>query len=152
METSLRKWSTFMDIEELKRIKKASPRTMEKLQEEFLPRCWFICYHLTQDTKTAAPLLVQAWSKTLGRLMQAKKAPNESFLELVAAEIYSESQKDIEPNEDFADCPPPEVSPSFRVFTDQFADMDEKKTYSLSALYLRRSEYGKNGAAHERIV
>lgn len=127
METSLRKWSTFMDIEELKRIKKASPRTMEKLQEEFLPRCWFICYHLTQDTKTAAPLLIQAWSKTLGRLMQAKKAPNESFLELVAAEIYSESQKDIEPNEDFADCPPPEVSPSFRVFTDQFADMDEKK-------------------------
>ncbi len=116
-----------MDIEELKRIKKGNPRMLEKLQKEYLPQSWFLCYHLTKDVETAAPLLISAWSKTLAKLMQAKNAPRENFLELLSTEIFATYRKGVTPNSDFSECTPPKVHASYRIFTDQYAKLDEKK-------------------------
>ncbi|MCD7958958.1 MAG: HlyD family secretion protein [Ruminococcus sp.] len=116
-----------MDTEELKRIKKGNPKQLERLQRDFLHRGWFLCYHLTQDTETAAPLLITAWVKTLNRLAQTKNTPKEGFLELLATEIYYQYHKGVKPDDNFSDCPPPQVHAGYRIFTDAFEKIDEEK-------------------------
>lgn len=46
-----------MDQETFHKLKKGNARAKAALCREHMNRTWFLCYQLTQDTRTAAPLL-----------------------------------------------------------------------------------------------
>lgn len=46
-----------MDQETFHKLKKGNARAKAALCREHMNRTWFLCYQLTRDTRTAAPLL-----------------------------------------------------------------------------------------------
>ena len=116
-----------MDIEQFRQIKRKNEKALEKLMETHIRCAWFLSFHAVQDTATAAPMMMEAWTRVLEKLFAAKEHPKESFKALLAAEILRMLKDPPEADSAFASLEPPAVQPRFRVFTEHLKEIEDVK-------------------------
>lgn len=102
-----------MNQETFLKLKKGNPQAKAVLCREYLNRTWFLCYQLTQDSRTAAPLLLSAWEKTFEEVAGFAETPAGGFRELVTANIFKVFQGGIQPDESFSALTKPQPAERF---------------------------------------
>lgn len=114
-----------MDQETFHKLKKENPRAKAALCQEYLNRTWFLCYQLTQDSRTAAPLLLSAWEKTIEEVSSLSEPPVFGFRELAAANILRIFQGGVQPDEYFSMLTKPEPAERFRFIVEEIQSISE---------------------------
>lgn len=134
-----------MDQETFLKLKRGDARIKTSLCREYLKRTWFLCYHLTQDVRTAAPLLLSAWEKTFDETVYSSEVPSESFREIVMGNIYKVFQGGIYPDEDFSVLSPPVPAEHFQFIVREIQSVsDEHRPVYIMSTY---GGLGKNSIA-----
>ena len=108
-------------------IKKQKVKVMRKLFDRYLKWSWFLCYQITQDVSTAAPLLISAWEKTVQQILQSSSNPNENFKEILFIEILKLSLNDQTPDQQYETLPEPKVSHKYRIFVKQICSIPKRE-------------------------
>lgn len=114
-----------MDQETFHKLKKENLRAKAALCREHMNRAWFLCYQLTQDPRTAAPLLLSAWEKTFEEISGLSETPASSFRELAAANIFKIFQGGIQPDEYFSTLTKPQPAERFRFIVEEIQSVSE---------------------------
>lgn len=107
-----------MEYEFCKKLKKGDEKVFRMLIENELRRAWFVCYHITKDTETAAPLLIAAWNRSLTECLEAEKPPKCSFRELFAENLARSYLRKPESDSDYKGINIPGISSVYRPFLD----------------------------------
>lgn len=108
-----------MNPETFQKLKKENPRAKAALCREYMNRAWFLCYQLTQDPRTAVPLLLSAWEKTFEEVSGLSEPPLSGFRELAAANIFKIYQGGIQPDEYFSTLAKPQPAERFRFIVEE---------------------------------
>lgn len=116
-----------MDYETYSKLKKGNRKAVEALINEHSKRAWFLCYHITQNTCTAAPLFIAAWRKSITQAAQAPSPPKENFSDILFSNILALSRGDLEYDGDYQPLPPPKAAPRYERFVKEFGLVAEQR-------------------------
>lgn len=137
-----------MDYNQYYRLKKGNFKTFCELYPIELRRLWFVCYHITQDVSTAAPLLLSGWKKIVEQIIKSSDAPKESLIALASAEIFQLASQGIDSEEDYEALPIPSISKKYAALIDGIKQLD----YEERCLYLLTAIGGLNAAAISKLT
>ena len=118
-----------MDYDLYYKLKRGNIRAFGSLYILELRRLWFICYHITQDVKKAAPLLLNSWRCAVQKAVTSKAPPKESFSALVSAEILQADFEKLESDADYEQLPIPVVPEEYAAFVKGISQMEYKERY-----------------------
>ncbi len=123
-----------MDYDLYYKLKRGNYKAFRSLYELELKRLWFICYHITQDTTTAAPLLIQSWNESVKFVTEQENQPFENFSQLVSSEIFKRIKEGLRSDESFEGLSAPKLDERFDAFVNTIKNLsfDEKSVYLLS--------------------
>ena len=113
-----------------------------------LRRLWFICYHITQNTSSAAVLLLKSWKAVIQNISKLQTAPKESFGSLVSAEIFKRATKKLETDDDFENIPAPQIADKYQPYVNAIKQMEHSDRY----LYLLTTFGGLNASTVSRLL
>ena len=129
-----------MDYDLHYKLKRGNYKTFRSLYEPDLKRLWFICYHITQNPASGAPLLLKSWKGAIETIVKQETAPRDSFSALVSARILKAVTEKTEPDEDYENIPIPQISEQYAPYVNAIQQMDAKDR----ALYLLTAFGGLN--------
>lgn len=115
-----------MDQETFLKLKKGNHRIKTGLCREYIRRTWFLCFHLTQDVSTAAPLLLSAWEKAFEETTYLQEIPTASFREIISAGIFKVFQGGVQQDEDFSALPPPNPAGQFQFLVQEIQSVPDE--------------------------
>ncbi len=124
-----------MDYESYLKIKKHSNDFLQDLLNTYSKKAWFMCYHLTGEVTSAAPLLINAFKETLNEISYSDTAPKSSFKILLYSNIYKLLLEGVEDDEEFEDLPIPQTDRKFEPFIREF-DLVSKGFKNLYIMHL----------------
>ncbi len=137
-----------MDYDLYYKLKRGNFKAFRGLYNLELRRLWFICYHITQDVTSAAPLLVKSWKAAIETISEQESAPRDSFSALVSAEILKRVTQNIVCDEDFESIPSPQISNQYQVCVKSIKQMEYQDRY----IYLLTALGGLNAANVSKIM
>ncbi len=110
------------------KLMKGNMQAYQQLQKEELNRLWFVCYHITKETATAAPLLQRAWQETMEEVLSQKQAPKKGFQELAAEKIRQLVQEGSLPAEaEYADIAEPRLPAQYQSLVDAIDELEQEQ-------------------------
>ena len=110
------------------KLMKGNRQAYQQLQNEELNRLWFVCYHITKETATAAPLLQRAWQEILEEVLSQKQAPKKGFQELAAEKIRQLVQEGSLPAEaEYADIAEPRLPAQYQSLVDAIDELEQEQ-------------------------
>ena len=118
-----------MDYDLHHKLRRGNIKEFRTLYELELKRLWFICYHITQNVASAAPLLTQSWKAVMENICGQENAPRDSFSALVSAEIFKSANKGFEPDEKYAGIAIPQISKQYQPYVNAIKQMEYKDRY-----------------------
>ena len=123
-----------MDYDLHYKLKRGNFKAFRSLYDLELKRLWFICYHITQDSSTAAPLLIQSWNEAVKFIIKQENPPSGSFSEFVSSEIFKKSSGELSADKSFEELSVPKLDNRFTPFVNTIKTLsyDEKAIYLLS--------------------
>ena len=142
------RWQLCMDYELHYKLKRGNYKAFRSLYELDLKRLWFICYHITQNVASAAPLLLRSWKAAIETIAGQENAPRDSFSALVSSEIFKSVTEKIEPDEDYASIPIPQISKQYGPYVNAIKQMEYKDRY----IYLLTTFGGLNTGVVARLL
>lgn len=122
-------WQSYMDYDLHYRLKHGNFKAFRSLYDLELKRLWFICYHITQDVATAAPLLIQSWKAAIESISEQENTPRENFGTLVSAEILKRMTEDIPSDNDYEGISKPLILKQYQPYVNAIEQMEYKDRY-----------------------
>ena len=132
-----------MDYDLHYKLKRGNYKAFRSLYEPDLKRLWFICYHITQNVASAAPLLLRSWKAAIKIIVGQENTPRDSFSALVSAEIFKAATENIKPDEDYKSITIPQISKQYRPYVNAIKRMEYTDRY----IYLLTTFGGLNAGA-----
>ncbi len=127
-----------MDLESYSKIKKGNGKYIQGLINTHSKKAWFMCYHLTNEVATAAPLFIKAFSETINGIAESNTAPRGDFKVLLYSNIFKLSQSKIEKDTDFEDICEPKVDDRYSPFIKELDYVSKE----LKGLYIMNTYAG----------
>ena len=118
-----------MDYDLHYKLKRGNYKAFQSLYELELKRLWFICYHITQDVTSAAPLLIQSWKAAIEFITKQDGTPRESFTELVSKEILKNLDNEVLQDESYEGVSIPQLAKQYTPFVKAIKQMEYKDRY-----------------------
>ena len=137
-----------MDYDLHYKLKRGNYKAFRSLYELDLKRLWFICYHITQNVASAAPLLLRSWKAAIETIAGQENAPRDSFSALVSSEIFKAVTEKIEPDEDYESIPIPQISKQYGPYVNGIKQMEYKDRY----IYLLTTFGGLNAGTVSELL
>ena len=137
-----------MDYDLHYKLKRGNYKAFRSLYEPDLKRLWFICYHITQNVASAAPLLIRGWKEAIETLVKQENAPKDSFSTLVSVEIFKAITEKIESDEDYESLPIPQISKQYGPYVNAIKQMEYKDRY----IYLLTTFGGLNAGTVAQLL
>jgi DNA-directed RNA polymerase specialized sigma24 family protein len=105
-----------LDEELYNRIRKKNRKTYSELYKDNLKRSWFLCYNLTQNVCTAAPLLISAWESVINEIMDAEHVPDDDFQTMLSESMLRHSLTEVKADRDYQGVHAPAVASRYKSF------------------------------------
>ena len=137
-----------MDYELHYKLKRGNYKAFRSLYELELKKLWFICYHITQNVASAAPLLLRSWKAAIETIAGQENAPIDSFSALVSSEIFKAVTEKIEPDEDYESIPIPQIYKQYGPYVNGIKQMEYKDRY----IYLLTTFGGLNAGTVSELL
>lgn len=118
-----------MDYDLHYKLKRGNYKAFRSLYDLELKRLWFICYHITQDVASAAPLLIQSWKAAIEFVTKQDGAPKESFTELVSKEILKNLDNEVLQDESYEGVSIPQIAKQYTPFVKAIKQMEYEDRY-----------------------
>ena len=107
------------------KLMKGNMQAYQQLCNEEMKRLWFVCFHITQKTETAAPLLQKVWKETLEEILSQKLAPKKSFQELAAEKIRQmAAEQEFTAETEYAEIARPELPSQYQSLVTAIDELD----------------------------
>lgn len=118
-----------MDYDLHYKLRRGNIKAFRELYTLDLRRLWFICCHITEDVKKAAPLLINSWKAAIDKTVNTDTPPKESFGVLVSAEILKAVSNELESDDNYETLPAPIIPKEYTVFVNGIKQLDYKDRY-----------------------
>ncbi len=118
-----------MDYDLHYKLRRGNIKAFRELYTLDLRRLWFICCHITEDVKKAAPLLINSWKAAIDKTVNTDTPPKESFGVLVSAEILKAVSNELESDDNYETLPAPIIPKEYTVFVNGIKQLDYEDRY-----------------------
>lgn len=118
-----------MDYDLHYKLKRSNYKAFQSLYDLELKRLWFICYHITQNVASAAPLLIQSWKAAIEFITKQDGTPRESFTELVSKEILKNLDNEVLQDESYEGVSIPQIAKQYTPFVKAIKQMEYEDRY-----------------------